>query len=70
MKILKAICTTAILALALTVPAYAGDIGTPGSPNPGDIATPASNAPAPSNTKPSGMAPVMLDLLLALAGLF
>ena len=30
MKTIKAICTAAILALALTVPAYAGDISTPG----------------------------------------
>ncbi len=30
MKTLKAICTAAILALALSVPAYAGDVQTPG----------------------------------------
>ena len=30
MKTLKAICTAAILALALSVPAYAGDMLTPG----------------------------------------
>lgn len=30
MKTMKAICTAAILALVLTVPAYAGDISTPG----------------------------------------
>lgn len=30
MKTLKAICTAAILALALSVPAYAGEMATPG----------------------------------------
>ena len=30
MKTMRAICMAAILALALTVPAYAGDISTPG----------------------------------------
>jgi hypothetical protein len=30
MQTLKAICTAAILALALSVPAYAGDVETPG----------------------------------------
>jgi hypothetical protein len=40
MKTFKAICTAAILALALTVPAYAGDVETPGKPAP---------SPSPSN---------------------
>ncbi|HEV2826573.1 MAG TPA: hypothetical protein VGW76_03150 [Pyrinomonadaceae bacterium] len=45
MKTFKAICTAAILALALTVPAYAGDVETPGktppipSPSPSKIST-------------------------------
>ena len=34
MKTLKALCTAAVLALALGVPTYAGDILTPGSPCP------------------------------------
>jgi len=34
MKTLKALCTSAILALILSVPTYAGDILTPGSPSP------------------------------------
>jgi hypothetical protein len=34
MKSLKAICAVVILALALSVPAYAGDIETPGKPAP------------------------------------
>jgi hypothetical protein len=40
MKTFKAICTAAILALALTVPVYAGDVETPGKPAP---------SPSPSN---------------------
>ncbi|HEX9423180.1 MAG TPA: hypothetical protein VF899_08055 [Pyrinomonadaceae bacterium] len=41
MKTLKAICTAGILALALSVPASAGDVQTPGSPCPvtGSIST-------------------------------
>jgi len=34
MKALKAICTATVLALALSVPTYAGDILTPGVVNP------------------------------------
>lgn len=55
MKTMKAICTATILALVLTVPAYAGDISTPGvscegeigcpgTPAPGDVATPGSQS--------------------------
>lgn len=40
MKTMKAICTAAILALALTVPAYAGEISTPGVTCEGEIACP------------------------------
>ena len=40
MKTFKAICTAAILALALTVPAYAGDVETPGKTAPSPIPTP------------------------------
>ena len=34
MKTLKAICTATILAFALSIPTYAGDILVPGSPSP------------------------------------
>ena len=34
MKTLKAICPTLLLGLMLVIPAYAGDIQTPGSPAP------------------------------------
>ena len=42
MKTLKAICTATILALALSVSTYAGDVSTPGSPAPapGHVSTP------------------------------
>lgn len=34
MKNLKAICAAAVLSLALSIPGYAGNIGTPGAPEP------------------------------------
>ena len=34
MKTLKAVCAASILALAISVPVSAGDIGSPGSPVP------------------------------------
>ena len=40
MKMMKAICTTTVLALTLSVPAFAGDISTPGMALSGDISTP------------------------------
>ena len=48
MKTLKAICTAAILALALSVSAYGGDMSTPGSPAP---------APTPTQVSTPGVAP-------------
>ena len=67
MKTLKAICTATILALTLSVPAYAGDIDTPGCANPG----PGSTAQALiGTTTPSADAPAIVDLLWVLAGLF
>jgi hypothetical protein len=49
MKTLKAICTAAILALALGVPVYAGDISSPGAsaPSPGDVHIPGATSAAP-----------------------
>jgi hypothetical protein len=59
---LKAICTAAILGLALSVPAYAGDIDSPGCANPlpttnstGDM-----GSPGLANTSED----IMLDILL------
>jgi hypothetical protein len=59
MQTLKAICTAAILALALTVPVYAGDIDTPAVVSP----KPASAAPVTYSI------PMATDLLLLLVSL-
>ncbi|MDQ6654035.1 MAG: hypothetical protein M3Y84_15000 [Acidobacteriota bacterium] len=78
MKTLKAICTAAILALALGVPAYAGEISSPGSPSPapvppaavtssGDISSPAVASTAPGDV---GFPPGLADIVLALASIF
>jgi hypothetical protein len=56
MQTLKAICTAAILALALTVPVYAGDIDTPAVH---------SSAPVPV----ASSIPTATNLLLFLVGL-
>ncbi len=81
MKTLKAICTAAILALALGVSAYGGDMSTPGSPapapgqvstrgvaptNPGGIQTTAEVSTAPGDIGMPGFA----DILLALVSMF
>jgi hypothetical protein len=58
---LKAICATTILCLAFTIPAYAGDIGSPGAANPGDIGS-------PGLADTSG--DIMLDILLGAISLF
>jgi hypothetical protein len=44
MKTLKALCTSAILALILSVSTYAGDILTPGSPSPAPGTEPTSTS--------------------------
>jgi hypothetical protein len=44
MQTLKAICTAAILALALTVPIYAGDIDTPAVVSPTPAAAPVTSS--------------------------
>jgi hypothetical protein len=45
MKTLKAICPTLLLALILVVPAYAGDIQTPGAPAPPPPPSPMLQSP-------------------------
>lgn len=50
MKTMKAICTAAILALVLTVPAYAGDISTPGVTCAGEIGCPGATVPGEIGT--------------------
>ena len=81
MRTLKAICAAAILALALSVSAYGGDVSTPGAPapvpghvstlgvvptNPGDIQTPGEVSTAPGDIGMPGFA----DILLALVSMF
>ena len=43
MKTLKAICLAVILALTLSLPAYAGEVQTPGNPAPTPTPRPSSN---------------------------
>lgn len=69
MKALKAICTAAILALALSVPTYAGEILTPGvtgppPPPPACTASVASTSPGDVET------PGLVELLLAILSIF
>ncbi len=72
MKSVKALCTAAIVALALSVPAYAGEISSPGSPctggtpdttssTPGDISSPAVVSTAPGDV---GFPPDVLSALI------
>jgi hypothetical protein len=79
MKQLKVICTAAIFALAVSVPAYAGEISSPGSPSPAPIPPPSVTASAPGDisspavatTAPDEMGiPGLADILLALASMF
>lgn len=51
MKSVKAICTAAIVALALSVPAYAGEISSPGCSSPIPDAPPAIASPAPGDVQ-------------------
>lgn len=55
MKTFKSICSAAILALALTVPAYAGDVETPGKPAP-------SPSPSMVSTQDPGSDPAYAEL--------
>ena len=46
---MKSICKATVLALSLSVSAFAGDIATPGAPLPGTIVTGSSVCSAPTN---------------------
>jgi len=50
MKTLKVICTAMVLGLVLSVPAYAGDISTPGITTGPPVPTSESAAPGEINT--------------------
>jgi hypothetical protein len=77
MKTFKAICAALVIALSLSVPAYAedpnpGDIHIPGAPSP---VTGGTETPTPSQSDPaSGVAPAndisLSDILWALASIF
>lgn len=63
MKTIKAICTAAILALVLTVPAYAGDISTPGvTCIAGEIGCPGAQDPGETQTPPGVTSTVAGDI--------
>lgn len=68
MKTLKAICAASILALAISVPVTAGDIGSPGcvTPVPGDIHTPGMATTAPGEIGSPGFT----DILWAAIAMF
>ena len=80
MKTLKAICTAAILALALSIPAYAGDILVPGytapPPPPESNITVDMSVPTPTSSALDDMSkrdmstPGFADLLWVLASMF
>lgn len=73
MKFLKAICTATLLALVLSIPAYAGDINTPGAPKPsGSTSTglTTDTVTTDSETLPGDIStPGFGELLLALLSL-
>lgn len=77
MKTLKAICTVAILALALSVPAYAGELLTPGYTAPPPPPPPELNitvdisVPTETSSDLGDMStPGFADILWVLASIF
>lgn len=69
MKTLKAICMTAILAMALSVPANAGDVYTPGFTTPPP--PPPPTAPTATSTSLSDTSTEsFVDLLWVLASIY
>ncbi len=77
MKKMKAFCTATVLALTLSVSAFAGDIATPGMALPGDLGTPGSVSTAPPTLSANETlvisnrdAGVLGDVLLALLSMF
>jgi hypothetical protein len=72
MKKMKAICTAVILALALSVPVYAGDINSPGVAAPGETQPPPGVLGDISSPGVTGdiHTPGLWDFLLAIASAF
>lgn len=79
MKTFKAICAASVMALSLSVPAYAedpipGDIHIPGAPSPvtgGTVTpTPSPGDPASSGVATGDISSALADMLWALASIF
>ena len=75
MKAFKAICSATVLALALSVPTYAGDILTPGvisPPPPPPSCTSGVTEPALGEISTYGVesSPGLIDLLWAIVSIF
>lgn len=77
MKTFKAICAASVMALSLSVPAYAedplpGDIHIPGAPSPvtGGTETPTPGDPASSSAATGDISSALADMLWALASIF
>ena len=77
MKTMKAICTATVLALTLSVTAFAGDISSPGAPKTGETGTPGAVASASSALENDTTTVVcdlaqgeVEDLMLALMSIF
>jgi hypothetical protein len=72
MKTLKAICPAAVLALALSVSTYAGDVQTPGSPipPPHSNSTGIGSTPTAKSTTDDLCTSGLVDILLALTSIF
>jgi hypothetical protein len=75
MKTMKAVCTATVLALTLSVSAFAGDISSPGAPKSGDIGTPGAVSTEPTTSDATTVTSdvemsALADILLALASMF
>ena len=77
MKMIKAICTATVLALTLSIPAFAGDISTPGTALTGDISTPGVvSTPCPNLSNDTTIIKcesekrALCDMFLALMSMF
>ena len=79
MKAFKAICTATVLALALSVPTYAGDILTPGFTSPPPPPPPSASEPALGEISTYGVESTslsdaetsgLIDLIWAIVSIF
>ena len=73
MKTMKAVCTATVLALTLSVSAFAGDISTPGAANPGGTSGAVQTTlPTSSTDTPADLSKTeaFADILLSLVSMF